>query len=247
MIVDSPNSSFWQAVYDCAQEWAQKNDAILELRGSGRESDYSKLDYMNMSIASNSDGIILQYSGEQGLEAKINEAVQKGIPVVTVMAVSYTHLDVYKRQIQGDVAGLHAGDDVCPRKSRDVVGLEVLQMLDGVMGGGGDGVRFEDVEAAVDGLVADGVDAHCLLYTSTEVETINSMIPIWKRKKSEVSQEEYDEFYKTDFHDFENPARTISVHAEGSLNYDALMFVPSRAPVSYTHLPCVELRMKAWM
>ena len=85
MIVDSPNSSFWQAVYDCAQEWAQKNDAILELRGSGRESDYSKLDYMNMSIASNSDGIILQYSGEQGLEAKINEAVQKGIPVVTVM------------------------------------------------------------------------------------------------------------------------------------------------------------------
>ena len=64
----------------------------------------------------------------------------------------------------------------------------------------------------------------------TEVETINSMVPIWKRKKSEVSQEEYDEFYKTDFHDFENPARTISVHAEGSLNYDALMFVPSRAP-----------------
>ena len=63
----------------------KKNDAILELRGSGRESDYSKLDYMNMSIASNSDGIILQYSGEQGLEEKINEAVQKGIPVVTVM------------------------------------------------------------------------------------------------------------------------------------------------------------------
>ena len=60
----------------------------------------------------------------------------------------------------------------------------------------------------------------------TEVETINSMIPIWKRKKSEVSQEEYNEFYKTDFHDFEDPARTISVHAEGSLNYDALMFVP---------------------
>ena len=85
MIVDSPNSSFWQAVYGCAQDWAQKNDAILELKGSGKENDYTKLDYMNMSIASNADGIILQYSGEQGLEAKINEAVQKGIPVVTVM------------------------------------------------------------------------------------------------------------------------------------------------------------------
>lgn len=86
MIVDSPESSFWQAVYNCAQEWAQKNNAILELRGSGKENDYNKLDYMNMSIASNSDGIILQYSGEQGLESKINEAVQKGIPVITVMS-----------------------------------------------------------------------------------------------------------------------------------------------------------------
>ena len=85
MIVDSPDSSFWQAVYGCTQDWAQKNDAILELKGSGKENDYTKLDYMNMSIASNADGIILQYSGEQGLEAKINEAVQKGIPVVTVM------------------------------------------------------------------------------------------------------------------------------------------------------------------
>lgn len=64
----------------------------------------------------------------------------------------------------------------------------------------------------------------------TEIDTINSMIPIWKRRKSEVTQEEYDEFYKTDFHDFSDPARTISVHAEGSLSYDALLFVPSRAP-----------------
>ncbi len=66
--------------------------------------------------------------------------------------------------------------------------------------------------------------------TYTELDTINSMIPIWKRKKSEVTQEEYNEFYKTDFHDFEDPARTISLHAEGTLTYDALMFVPGHAP-----------------
>ena len=77
---------------------------------------------------------------------------------------------------------------------------------------------------------AEGDDVQPTWESYTEVETINSMIPIWKRKKSEVSQEEYNEFYKTDFHDFEDPARTISVHAEGSLNYDALMFVPARAP-----------------
>ncbi len=64
----------------------------------------------------------------------------------------------------------------------------------------------------------------------TEVDTINSMIPIWKRKKADVTDEEYNEFYKSDFHDFEDPARTISLHAEGALTYDALLFVPGHAP-----------------
>ena len=85
MIVDSPDSQFWQAVYDSAKKKAAPNNVLIEIMGPDRETSYDKLDYMNMSIASNSDGIILQYSGEQGLEAKINEAVQKGIPVVTVM------------------------------------------------------------------------------------------------------------------------------------------------------------------
>lgn len=64
----------------------------------------------------------------------------------------------------------------------------------------------------------------------TEIETVNSMVPIWKRRSSEVTDEEYAEFYKTDFHDFSNPARTFSVHAEGALSYDALLFIPGRAP-----------------
>ena len=67
----------------------------------------------------------------------------------------------------------------------------------------------------------------------TEVETINSMIPIWKRRSSEVTDEDYASFYKSDFHDFEDPQRTITVHAEGALSYDALMFIPGRAPYDY--------------
>ena len=66
--------------------------------------------------------------------------------------------------------------------------------------------------------------------TVKEWETINSMIPIWQRPKSQVKDEEYNEFYKSDFHDFEDPARTISLHAEGALTYDALLFVPGHAP-----------------
>ena len=66
--------------------------------------------------------------------------------------------------------------------------------------------------------------------TYFETETINSMVPIWKRRKQDVKQEEYNEFYKSQFHDFADPARTISVHAEGAISYDVLMFIPSRPP-----------------
>lgn len=73
-------------------------------------------------------------------------------------------------------------------------------------------------------------DAKTEWETYKGIETINSMVPIWKRKKSDVTAEEYNEFYKSDFHDYENPARTVSFHAEGALNYDALLFIPGRAP-----------------
>ena len=63
-----------------------------------------------------------------------------------------------------------------------------------------------------------------------ELETINSMTPIWKKKASEVTDEEYHEFYKSTFHDYTDPVRTFSLHAEGALEYDALMFIPGRAP-----------------
>ena len=63
-----------------------------------------------------------------------------------------------------------------------------------------------------------------------ELETINSMTPIWKKRSSDVEQSDYNEFYKSTFHDWDDPARTISFHAEGSLEYDALLFIPGRAP-----------------
>ena len=63
-----------------------------------------------------------------------------------------------------------------------------------------------------------------------ELTTINSMVPIWKRSKRDVTPEEYNEFYKSDFHDFTDPARTIPIHAEGALNYDALLFIPAKQP-----------------
>ena len=86
MIVDSPASQFWQAVYDSAKKTAAQNNVLLEIMGPDRETSYDKLDYMNMSIAAKADGIILQYNGEAGLEEAINTAVRNGIPVVPVMS-----------------------------------------------------------------------------------------------------------------------------------------------------------------
>ncbi len=69
--------------------------------------------------------------------------------------------------------------------------------------------------------------------TYTEVETLNSMVPIWQRAKSEVTAEEYNKFYRDKFHDHADPQRVIPVSVEGSVTYKALLFVPGAAPFDY--------------
>ncbi len=66
-----------------------------------------------------------------------------------------------------------------------------------------------------------------------ENETVNSMVPIWQRNKSEVSDEECKKFYKEHFFDMEDPARVIRVNAEGAVTYKAMLFIPSKAPYGY--------------
>lgn len=66
-----------------------------------------------------------------------------------------------------------------------------------------------------------------------EVETLNSMEPIWQKQRSQVSQEEYNKFYEDKFHDYQAPQRTISVSAEGAVTYKALLFIPGATPYDY--------------
>ena len=61
-------------------------------------------------------------------------------------------------------------------------------------------------------------------------ETLNSMKPIWKRSASEVTKEEYTEFYKHVSHDWNDPLKTIHFRAEGTFEYEALLYIPSKAP-----------------
>lgn len=67
----------------------------------------------------------------------------------------------------------------------------------------------------------------------TENVTLNSMVPIWKKSKSEVTDEDYANFYKEKFMDYEEPARIIHSSTEGSATYNALLFIPARAPFNY--------------
>ena len=69
--------------------------------------------------------------------------------------------------------------------------------------------------------------------TKTELRTLNSMLPIWKKAKSEISQEDYDAFYKEVFYDYEAPLRVIHSKTEGQATYNALLFIPSHAPFDY--------------
>ena len=69
--------------------------------------------------------------------------------------------------------------------------------------------------------------------TVYEWETLNSMVPLWQRKKSEVTKEEYDEFYQQRFGEMAPPQSVISVSAEGAVTYKALLFLPSKVPNLY--------------
>lgn len=66
-----------------------------------------------------------------------------------------------------------------------------------------------------------------------EIETLNSMIPLWKKKKADIKEEEYNEFYKSKFNDWEDPQKVIHYSLEGNISYTALLYIPSTTPYNF--------------
>jgi len=66
-----------------------------------------------------------------------------------------------------------------------------------------------------------------------ETETLNSMVPIWKKTKAELTEEDYNGFYKDKFYDFENPLSVIHTSADGMTSYTALLYIPAHAPYDF--------------
>ena len=69
--------------------------------------------------------------------------------------------------------------------------------------------------------------------THTEIETLNSLIPIWKKNKNKIKDEEYDNFYMEKFSDYDKPEEIIHINAEGLVTYDGILFIPSHTPYDY--------------
>ncbi|MBE7086842.1 MAG: molecular chaperone HtpG [Clostridiales bacterium] len=66
-----------------------------------------------------------------------------------------------------------------------------------------------------------------------ELTTLNGMVPLWKKPKSEVNKEALDEFYKSEFHDYLAPIKGVYAKIEGAITYDTLLYIPSKAPFDY--------------
>ena len=67
----------------------------------------------------------------------------------------------------------------------------------------------------------------------TQLDTLNSMVPLWQRAKKDVTEEEYDSFYREKFYDYQKPLAHIHVSAEGSVSYKALLYIPAKAPYDF--------------
>ena len=79
----------------------------------------------------------------------------------------------------------------------------------------------------------DDKDAEPKYTTVKEVETLNSMVPLWHKNKNEIKPEEYNQLYKDKFHDFEDPLHVIHSKTEGQVTYDSLMFIPKHPPFDF--------------
>ena len=90
---------------------------------------------------------------------------------------------------------------------------------------------FEETPKDADGKEIEGAEK----VKKIELRTLNSMQPLWTKNKSDIKDEEYEEFFKNQFHEWEKPMEVFHTHAEGSVEYTALLAIPAHAPFNLYH------------
>lgn len=145
-------------------------------------------------------------------------------------ADGYT-IDVCERDVAGTDVVMKLKADTEDEKYSDY--LETYTIRD-LISRYSDYIRYPIVMDVEKSRRVEGSDEENPEYeTYTETETLNSMVPIWQRPKNEVTEEEYNDFYKDKFYDYTPPVSHLSVSVEGAVTYKALLYIPAKAPYDF--------------
>lgn len=164
MIPSEQKSSFWEAVYEAAGEMANDNDAYLEMFGTNLSEGYSETQLMRMAIESNVDGIILEANETEEMTALINEAVERGIPVVTAMKdntqserQSYVGISSYNlgREYGKQVLGLAKQYEKKEGNSIDSI-LNVMVLIDANAEDTSQNMIYSSIQETIEGMNKSG-------------------------------------------------------------------------------------------
>lgn len=96
-----------------------------------------------------------------------------------------------------------------------------------------DYVRYPIVMEVTKSRKKEGTDENPQYESYTEEETLNGMVPLWKQKKADITAEQYNEFFKSKFHEFSDPRKVFHFNLEGSVYFTAMLFIPERKPFDY--------------
>ena len=139
----------------------------------------------------------------------------------------YTISEIERDKI-GTKITLHIKDDTDDEKYSEYLEESKIEKL---VKKYSDYVRYP-IQMEVEKAIPDPTDDKKTI-TTTEMETLNSMIPLWKKHPSQITKEDYNEFYKAKFNDWQDPLKVIHYSVEGNISYTALLFIPATLPYNF--------------
>lgn len=139
----------------------------------------------------------------------------------------YTISEIERDKV-GTKITLHIKDDTDDEKYSEYLEESKIESL---VKKYSDYVRYP-IQMEVEKAIPDPTDDKKTI-TTTEMETLNSMIPLWKKHPSQITKEDYNEFYKAKFNDWQDPLKVIHYSVEGNISYTALLFIPATLPHNF--------------
>ncbi|MEJ5272541.1 MAG: molecular chaperone HtpG [Spirochaetota bacterium] len=199
---------------------------------------------LNIQDKTKTDSQKMELIGQFGVGFYSSFMVAKNVVLLTKSAFSnegvrwestgdgtYT-IEKYEKPIRGTTVILHLRDDDKNKEEGENYSIFLEEW------------KIEELVKKYSDFIRYPIKMEMTVYEDTEengqkkpkekrkIKTLNSMTPLWMKDKQDIKQEEYEEFYKTTFHDWVKPIEVIHTRAEGLIEYTALLFIPSKAPLN---------------